>query len=379
MPETDPGIATQLARTLIKRSLNFLDQYRAGLEPYGESIDQTLYHYTQLGTLESIIRNDDLWLFDAESCNDADERIGGLRTVHWEIRKPLTKLEAEALGDITDEHRQSDLRRYALHLGTSLLKTARLQFFITSLCAPGQPPDDPEAPAADILSMWRGYAVNATGVSVGFYQSDLGYLLKPHPAIAMFPVVYRYEEHAALTRFLVVAFSEMLLERTRPVQGWIFPAAELRTRPSEVSIATCYKAGRIAVRMLCLLMKHPGFREEREVRILFCRSPESRTIRVHRLEGAPWRNFVKFSALMGKKHSGLNQWINHVVLGPAADQQAAMAVLAPLASEYKFAVQQSHVPFRGTKPGASGVPEYIEFLRGKGWKKGWKRGRGRPR
>jgi len=132
----------------------------------------TLYHYCSTDTFTSIIRGRAIWLSALSLSNDTLE--GKL------VRRTLTRLAGR---DNLDSNAQDGLWAALASLEGML---DGLGFCLSE--------------EGDLLSQWRGYAANATGVSIGFASSYLTALGRSHATttksgFSLWKVSYSDEEH----------------------------------------------------------------------------------------------------------------------------------------------------------------------------------------
>ena len=111
---------------------------------FGPKNDEPVFHYTDLNGLLGIVQNHDLWLTNARYSNDDREMLHGLQVTEDVIKE---RREA-ALGDPL---RLDYLDRVQKELAT----TSDEGVYVTSFCLKD-----------DLLSQWRGYGANGTGVCV---------------------------------------------------------------------------------------------------------------------------------------------------------------------------------------------------------------------
>lgn len=104
----------------------------------------TLYHYTNLDAFLSILRNKRLWLTGAHNLND-------YREISWTLTKVEKRL-AELAGEFNEE---------SINLLDRLIKGNMATPYICSLST-----------ESDLLSQWRAYGKDGTGVAIGF-RKDL--------------------------------------------------------------------------------------------------------------------------------------------------------------------------------------------------------------
>ena len=104
-----------------------------------------LYHYTDLNAFLSIIQNKKLWLTGAHNLNDHQE-------INWTINKIRKKLS-----EIEIKHGRNRAEEIWLLLNHSAA--------VPYICSLSSEPD--------LLSQWRAYGKDGTGVSIGFKKSAL--------------------------------------------------------------------------------------------------------------------------------------------------------------------------------------------------------------
>ena len=112
-------------------------------------------HYTDLTGLEGIISNHDLWLTHSRYSNDDEELTYGFRVVNQVIAEEL---------------KQSDRKRknYLRNVQEILSEPHSEGVYVCCFCQ-----DD------DLLSQWRGYGANGTGVCVSFKTQCFSYITGP--------------------------------------------------------------------------------------------------------------------------------------------------------------------------------------------------------
>src|ERR1035441_5806539 len=116
------------------------------------NVEQQLYHYTNLEGLGGIIANSDLWLTNARYCNDEEELIHGVRLTQSIVQEQAQSADAK--------------RREYLDELVRLLEDPQLDpVYICCFCE-----------TDNLLSQWRAYAANATGVSMAFEPAGFSYI-----------------------------------------------------------------------------------------------------------------------------------------------------------------------------------------------------------
>ncbi len=105
-----------------------------------------VYHYTSLTALISIIEDQCLWATNAFFLNDKSEFKHGVNIVK------------ETLDSITNEESQNILKA----IGTQIEEVFNAEKYVTCFSKKG-----------DLLSQWKSYGNNGTGVSIGFFPHKL--------------------------------------------------------------------------------------------------------------------------------------------------------------------------------------------------------------
>jgi CRISPR/Cas system CMR-associated protein Cmr5 small subunit len=125
---------------IIKKAI-FAPEVRYGTEPHG-----LVYHYSSLTTLLSIIENQCLWATNIFFLNDRNEFKHGLNII---------KEESESL--------KNDENQYILKaIETQLGEQYNSERYVICFSKKG-----------DLLSQWKSYGNNGTGVSIGFDPKKL--------------------------------------------------------------------------------------------------------------------------------------------------------------------------------------------------------------
>lgn len=135
---------------------------------------QSLYHYTDLGGLLGIVQNHDLWLTHSRYSNDDEEMTLGYKVVGQIIRAELDKPGATV-----------DRIAYLRRLAELVEKPTPEGVYICCFCMKD-----------NLLSQWRSYGANGTGVSLKFdpvgFTPMTGYECK-HGLLRFWKVFYRLE------------------------------------------------------------------------------------------------------------------------------------------------------------------------------------------
>ncbi len=129
--------------------LNSIQSYHNYLIQFVEP-DQRFYHYTDLNALNNIVSNHDIWLTNSRYSNDRDEVLHGYRVAKEVVEK---RLRSEKRKRPKDETRME----YIEAVSALIEEPAPEGFYVCCFCE-----ED------NLLSQWRSYGANGTGVSLGF-------------------------------------------------------------------------------------------------------------------------------------------------------------------------------------------------------------------
>jgi hypothetical protein len=141
---------------------SYLSEFRGNFQRHIHSIapdaifaPPELYHYTDLNGLHGIVTGNDLWLNQAQYSNDAAEVQHGYQ------------FASEIIADQLKTEANPDRREYLEQLAT-LIGQPTTHVYICCFCM-----ED------NLLSQWRGYGANGTGVSIGFAAHDFRFVTGP--------------------------------------------------------------------------------------------------------------------------------------------------------------------------------------------------------
>jgi len=292
-------------------------QARGWLQPKAPGARPSrLFHYTSQAGLLGIVSSNVLWATNALYLNDSSELAYGLSVAREQI---------SALA------RRSDLITEFLRRGELLLDWATLlpnrQFYACCFC------ED-----SDLLSQWRCYADRGGGYAIGFDIEDLARAgLKKH--LSLFPVEYGSGPHSRLLTHDLEAACDALEHCSQQSPG--NEEQLLSAASEELKLTLIYRV---------LSLKHPGFKEEREWRILANFHPTDPS----RLRFRPGQTTVVPYIELGISDLGVSSAklpIREVVHGPSAHPQLASQSLASLFEKQGFdipAIRSSTIPLRAT-------------------------------
>jgi hypothetical protein len=305
--------------------LNSLKQFLASMHTftdeliYGPDKGKPLYHYTDLAGLHGIVQRHDLWLTHSRYCNDDEEMIHGYRVV----------------SEIIEQHRAAapppERLKYLDDLAALVKLPTPEGVYICCFCL-----ED------NLLSQWRGYSANGTGVSVRFNPVAFDYITgpdSPHGGLMrLWKVFYEPDKQKFLVNQAINFFADYL---HCPVDERPRLAAD-------------------AIQFLVPTFKNEGFREERECRLIFTPPPNCPVrpeFRVARGMLVPYYSLHKLSATAPPGAAPppappqtRHLPIEHVRVGPSANKRVNVESVQMLLTEMRYedvTVDSCSIPFRG--------------------------------
>jgi hypothetical protein len=298
-----------------------LNRLRAFLDSIGSASEDmilwlptipNLSHYTNLDGVLGILTNDDLWLTHTRYCNDEAEMTHGLR-----IARNVIEEEQGKAGDTKRVEYLSALSK--------LLQSNEVDpVYVCCFC---------EQP--DLLSQWRAYGANATGVSLEFQPPAFAYITGPDC-----PPVF------GLMRFWRVFYKEDTQRKIIRSAVNYYPHFESGASPEEWVRWTWD-----AIRFFLPTFKHSDFFEENEWRLIFTPAPgcpAKLSYRAARGMLIPYYSLRKLSEQIGLKAQKLP--LTRVRIGPNPNKTLNLASLKMLleTSGYGHVLcVGSNMPYRG--------------------------------
>lgn len=288
--------------------LNIIGSYHQDmiLQPSRGPLD--LFHYTDLSGLQGILQNHDLWLTNSRFSNDSEEMTYGCNVAD----KVLTA---------------------AFKLDPTSAYLSRLRELI----------DKPEGVYVccfcekdNLLSQWRSYGANGTGVSLQFDPNGFSYLAGPDcPSglLRLWKVFYPTEKQ------------EDIVQKAIDFFGPLSPSQQ----PGR-SVEDCARQATDAIQFFIPTFKNNDFNEEKEWRLIF--TPSSSTtvplrFRVSRNILVP---FYSLKELGGNLGSAWRLPIKALRIGPSANKQLNVESSRLLLEQNGYAglsVVASDTPYRG--------------------------------
>ena len=262
-------------------------------------------HYTSAEAAVAIISGAEVWMRQASLMNDFSELEYGAE--RW--RRSRTSLSGSLFDQVLEAIRPG-LAQAVEAASSSLIADARGQTWLTAVCE-----HPPEEDGLGRLSMWRAYGGDV-GVCVVLNTAAL---LRPTLALQVFDSPVEYLDD--------IGFQLQLLTKAKALAG----EAELLTRQETDVLLHCALD---AVRGMVLCTKHPGFREEREWRLIH--SPQTAPSprmepRVRTVGGVPQIVYgVKLRDIPeeGLKDIAPATLVERVIVGPCEHPEAVRQALA---------------------------------------------------
>lgn len=233
-----------------------------------------VYHYCDLNTLHSILKNKSLWLSDVKKSNDSEDGNFLLNRIHGYLKfllqtKNKSKTEINNILELLDTYFEAETTR-SFNLEYS---ENNKPVYEQLGCIPDEEYDCDKfekplyaicfSSERDLLSQWRGYAGDGIGVAIGFrtdilsrWNADLDYSLGTRKLAGFAPVTYTGID------VKIADYAEELIE----IAGNYRRAKELINKRI-FQTAIFEKIERI--REESILLKNEAFSEEKEYRLFF--------------------------------------------------------------------------------------------------------------
>jgi hypothetical protein len=294
--------------TLLTHFLESVKSYTEDLI-FGPAQGQALYHYTDLAGLKGIVEHHDLWLTHSRYSNDDEEITHGYRIVR----------------EVIEEERQANPAPDRISFLDGLYELVKEPsaegVYICCFCL-----DD------NLLSQWRGYGANGTGVSVKFDPSGFGYVTGPdsptNGLMRLWKVFYETEKQKSIVREAInFAFNDQNQ-----------PPAERAPQAAD------------AIQFFIPTFKNEGFSEEKECRLIFTPSPGFDKACQFRVSRGMLVPYYTLQTLFDKQQQLDKLPLIGVRVGPSANRrlnvESAVMVLDQ-AGYGHIPVDSSSTPYRG--------------------------------
>lgn len=198
-----------------------------------------MYHYTDINGFISILQHRKLWLTSASSMNDHQEVYWFKNLFHNTLRSLINQ------GELTDT--QLDMLN---------------AFWMTQVNTISNPYICCFSENGDLLSQWRAYADDASGVSIGFNSRKFNLsqelprqTLMPGKNISLNSVIYEISEQEKIINEFTGDLIAMV-KNTISASEMSHDGHELFSNLANKCLAYSY------------IFKNPAFSEEREIRII---------------------------------------------------------------------------------------------------------------
>lgn len=193
-----------------------------------------VYHYCSIDTFLKIIQSNVIRLSDIGKSNDYGERIYIENRIHEQLIRAV------------EEAMSPEVFKNFLKIEKSCRDMCREDIILYAICFSEE---------KDLLSQWRGYANNGTGVAIGFSKDVLEPLNTERYGLTFKPVCYEEKAQEEFVRKQV-----QTIINTMHIKNAYAAFAEVYE--NEIANIGCIKA--------------PGFSEEKEWRLCIAMTPEAR-------------------------------------------------------------------------------------------------------
>lgn len=280
------------------------------LEPqeYGSGVPPTAHHYTTLSGLQGIVTSETIFASHVEYLNDTNEWRHGVRV----FEQAVASFEQDQV--VKDDPKAAAL---AIRFRNAIEVLTTVKVYVTCFST-----------KADALSLWRGYSPESVGCSIEFELDKIIEQLGDRWILGRCEYDPAIQEQTA--RRLVGRYYDHLRTHNSPE----LTADEIQWADYESSFfADCM--------ILTPLMKHQGFEEEQEVRLildLFGRS--DRGVEVHLSQGVP----------IPHVNCSIKGAVKGVTVGPASNPELTVEGVRRLLASAGISatVSRTNLPFRRT-------------------------------
>ena len=314
---------------MIKQWQQDLNEYEKSLGSVHFSISfaqapETLYHYTTLQGLISIITSQRIWATDYRYLNDTSEA-----THLWlMLERRLRTFYEEGR-----EYKDIDLPALIEQVRDAALAENKSVQFVASF-----------SEARDSLSQWRAYSKGNPGVAIGFNSKALNTQWVYNP---------KGEPHWTGHQFQRVMYisdkADAVFDRALE-QLLAKPSSQMYMRNKELPFAREFA---IWLSLFQIRFKHDAFKEEREWRLSFQRHEKPMRHQQFRAGKSTLIPYIEAELNKGINNEPLVQdgesWINEIVIGPSVNTTlTAMSVKQFLLANDLADVQiaASEIPYR---------------------------------
>lgn len=244
-----------------------------------------LYHYTGSAGLIGILQSGNIWATDYRHLNDRKEYQIGAKLLQRELRSKGLKKE-----------QQDHFER--------LVNETQRHCFVLSFSEKG-----------DQLSQWRAYCPGGNGYALGFGQQNPLFTSAREHSFNLVRCEYDPSEHRKLCQYLVDTFIEGMV-----TTGNWWRGKDLRSRLRAFSDRYQWN---LALALVMSALKHSGFEEEREWRLVSQYPEES----LYGVNFRPGRFGITpyFELPLHGRNSRLT--IDEIIIGPTPNKKASRSAL----------------------------------------------------
>ena len=272
------------------------------------------YHYTDLGALNGIVSNHDLWLTHARYSNDDDEMAHGFeiakRTIDGELRSERSKKKKVK--------KRVDFLTRVLRL---IEESTSEEAYVCCFCE-----ED------DLLSQWRSYGTNGVGVSLGFDPMEFIHLTgsdMPVGLMRLWKVFYEEDKQAEIVR---ASLNFAFLHRKNSVTRMAQDATQ-------------------AIRFFVPTFKNEDFAEEKERRLIFTPNPACPVKPRYRIARGMLVPYYSIGDLQEHVYSSVHYLpLQSVTIGPSVQKELnrdSVTMLLQQNGYHEINPTVSATPYRG--------------------------------
>jgi len=290
----------------------FTDQIGSKSNYLVQEYSGELYHYTDLNALIGIIGNHDLWLTNSRFSNDENELNHG-----YDIARKVIKEKKEASND-------SVFRKYCDRVD-SLLNEPPQGVYICCFCERN-----------NLLSQWRSYGENGSGVSIGF--DPVGFTRFTGPDLPL--------DEFGLMRLWKVYYDDLIKQNIVEQALEIIP----EMHPGETEEYKAQKAAE-AIHFFLPTFKNKDFEEEDERRLIFTPSKNCQVKPTYRFKRQMLVPYFSLNSIVKSNYTQVEKLpVNRITVGPGVRKQINKESIEMLVHNNGYEnviVDVSETPYRG--------------------------------
>lgn len=291
---------------------NFLQEVKEFTQElnYISPENRFLYHYTDLSGLSGIIKSHNIWLTNSMYSNDDEEITYGYRIVK------------EVIDEESKKRGRQDRKNFLMKLAELVREPTPEGVYTCSFCR-----DD------NLLSQWRGYGANGTGVSIAFDGVLLIDMLVSDESekglMRIWKVFYKKETQKKIIRKAIDFFFNMTVsEEDKP------------------------RLAADAIQFFIPTFKHSGFEEEQEYRLIFTPFPDCNSELDFRVARGMLIPYYTFRSLIGMEdpNSQYQLPLTGVRVGPSMNKSLniqSVRMLLEKAGYSSIEIKSADIPYRG--------------------------------